>query len=286
MSSLQWTTIENAIQAWIVFGSGLASDHVIWAEQTAPRPTGEFISMRMHILDHPGRDWLDRYDNIVGPFGPLAITGVNVGTGALTITAHGLSTGEGPIVFGGTPPPPLQLATNYWPVVVDANTIKLSSTFQNAVAAVPITLALSGSGSSPTLSSTPTTTIAGQEISQRARGGRNAMLTLQCFAGAPTGGSATGTTSPTAILNDAIAAYALESQATALAAAGIGVGRIEPVRSIDGVVNTVRFEPRAIATIRLHLASELVETSTYIQVVNATDNIPTPPIALPPIILP
>ena len=32
-----------------------------------------------------------------------------------------------------------------------------------------------------------------------------------------------------------------------------------------------------ITTVRLHVASELIETSTYIQIVNATDNIPTVP---------
>lgn len=284
-SAIKWTTIEDAIRAWIVFGSRLADDHVIWSQQTSPRPAGQFISLRLMMLEHRGRDWLDRYDNIVA-LPTLTISAVNTSTGAMTITAHGLANGTGPLVFGGIPPAPLQLATNYWPVVVDANTVKLAATFQNAVATVPTTLTVTNGGTAPTLSSTPKTTIAGIEISQRARGPRRASLTLQCFAGTPTGGAATGFTSPAAVLHDAITSYVLESQSFLLNQAGVGVGAIEPIRSVDGIVNTTHFEPRAIGTVYLHLASELVETSTYIQVVNATDQIPTPAqsftVTLPP----
>lgn len=278
MSSLAWQTVEDAIQAWITAGSGLASDHVIWAQQTAPRPTGEFISMRMLVLERAGRDWLDRYDNTVA-VGPLTVSGRS--GNSLTITAHGLLSGTGPLQFtnvGGALPGGLAVATNYWPVVIDANTVQFATTFQNAMVASPVVVTITSAGSGTnTVASTATTTLAGQEIAQRARGPRQALLQLQCLAGAPTGGAPTGVTSPAAILHDAITSHSLETRAFALAAAGIGVGRVEAIRSIDGVVNTVRFEPRAIAQVHLHLASELVETSTYVQVVNATDQIPTPP---------
>lgn len=287
MSALPYSTIEDAVQAWIVAGSGLASDHVVWSEQTAPRPQGEFISMRLTVLEQRGRDWFDRYDNFI-TFGPLTISGRS--GNSLTITNHGRSTGDGPAQFanvGGALPAPLAALTNYWLVVIDANTVQVATTFQNAVAATPVVITLTSGGSGTnTVSSTPTTTRAGQEVAQRVRGPRHGLLQLECFAGAPTGGSATGATSPVAILHDAITAHCLESINAALVAAGVGVGAIEPIRSIDGVVNTVRFEPRAIAHVHLHLAAELVETSTYIQIVNITDNVPTPPVALPPIILP
>ncbi len=282
-SAIKWSTVEDAIWAWIVAGSGLAGDHVTWAQQTAPRPSGEFISMRLTVLSRSGRDWLDRYDNVIA-LPTLTITAVSTSLSTLTIAGHNLLTGTGPLVFGGVPPAPLALETKYWPIVVDANTIKLASSFQNAMTLVP--LALTNTGTSPTLGSTPTTAIAGQEISQRARGPRQGVLTLQCFAGTPTGGAATGFTSPTAILHDAISSYVLESRSFALNAAGIGVGRVDPIQSIDGIVNSVKFEPRAIGTVHLHLASELVETSTYIQVVNATNLIPTPYQVLPPIVIP
>jgi hypothetical protein len=259
--------------------------------QGNPRPSGEFIEMRLTVLEQRGRDWRDRADNIV-VVPTQAITAVSTGADTLTIPAHGLTTGRGPLQFtnpGGAPalPAPLALVTNYWPVVIDANTIKVASTFQNAVAAVPATLDITTSGSGTTsINGTPATTVAGQEIIQKLRGPRRALLTLQCFAGAPTGGAATGATSPAAVLHDAITSYATETRSAALVAAGIGVGQIEPIKAIDGIVNSVRLEPRAIGAVYLHLASELVETSTYIQIVNATDNIPTPPLALPPIVLP
>ena len=131
-----------------------------------------------------------------------------------------------------------------------------------------------------TVVGTATTVRAGQEVTQYTRGPRQATLQLQCFAGAPTGGLPTGTTSPVAILHDALSAHALESVNSILVNAGVGVAGWEPIQSIDGVVNTTRFEPRAITTVHLHLASELVETSTYIQTVNATDQIPTTPVVI------
>ena len=268
MSALPMASIEDAIQAWIVAGSGLASDHVTWAGQTAPRPTGEFISMRLTMLNRGGRDFFERTDNIV-VVASQAITAVSTIAGTLTIPAHGLVTGQGPLVLGGTPPAPLALATNYWPVVVDANTIKIAATFPNAMATVPVTVTLTSVGASPTIAG-PASLLPGAEVTQKLRGPRQAMLTLQCFAGAPTGGAPTGITSPFSILNDAITSYALESRATALNTAGIGIGHVESINAIDGIVNTTRFEPRAIAMVLLHLASELVETSTYIQTVNAT----------------
>ena len=281
MSALAWATIEDAIQSWITIGSGLASDHVIWSEQTSARPTGEFISMRLMVLQENGRDWLDRYDNVVA-VATRAVTAVSTGADTLTVLAHGLTTGRGPLVFtnvGGAIPAPLQLLTNYWPVVIDGNTIQVATTFQNAIATVPVVIDITTVGTGVTsISGTPTTSIAGQELSQRARGPRTGILTLQCFAGAPTGGAATGITSPTAILHDAVTSYVMESINAALVTAGIGVAGFDQIQSLDGVVNTTRFEPRATVTVRLHLASELVETSTYIQKVTATNNIVTPPV--------
>jgi hypothetical protein len=281
VSALAWSTIEDAIQSWIVLGSGLASDHVIWAQQNAPAPVGEFISMRMSVLEPRGRDWRDRADNFFS-IGTKTISAVSTGADTLTITGHGLLTGDGPIQFAssGSLPAPLVAATNYWPVVVDANTIKVASTFQNAVAVVPVVIDLTTAGSGTiTIVATTTAVHAGSEIIQKARGPRQAILQLTCFAGVP-GGAATGASSPTAVLHDAVSAYALDGIADAIAAAKIGVGRVETIRSIDGVVDSTIFEPRAIVLVHLHLASELSETSTYIQIVNMTDQIPSPPQSL------
>lgn len=55
------------------------------------------------------------------------VDGVTAGADTLTITGHALRTGDGPIQFttAGTLPGGIQLLTNYWVGVVDANTIKL-----------------------------------------------------------------------------------------------------------------------------------------------------------------
>lgn len=281
MSAVQLAAIEDALQAWIVAGSGLASDHVTWGGQTAPRPTGEFISMRLDGLGGADWDWNDRVDNIIA-IATTAITAVNTFTGVLTMPAHGLQTGDGPLVFTttGTVPGGLALLVHYWPVVVDANDIKVASSFQFAIAATPTTLSLSSAGTGTTsVNGTPTSMRAGQEITQFTRGPRTARLHLRCFAGAPTGGAPTGVTSPLGILHDAVSSHALEAINGALVAAGIGVCGWDEIVMIDGVVNTTRFEPRAQTTVHLSLISEIVQTSTFIQVVNATDNIPTPPIS-------
>lgn len=278
MSALGWAAVEDAIQAWMVAGSGLAADHVIWTQQTAPRPTGEYIAMRLSGPMGVGRDWIDRYDNVI-VVGTLTISAVNATADTLTITGHGLVTGDGPLqpATTGTVPGGLTAGGSYWAVVVDPNTIKLAATFPNAVAASPVVVDLTSAGTGTnTIGGTPTTVRAGAELIAYLRGPRTAELELQCFAGAPTGGAATGTTSPVAILNDAITSRGLDSRRAALAAAGVAVLSVERVRSIDGVVNTTRFEPRAIATVHLSLASELFETSSYIQTVNATNQIVTP----------
>lgn len=280
MSAIQLATIEDALQAWIVAGSGLASDHVTWGGQTAPRPTGAFISMRLDGLGGADWDWNDRLDNILA-VATTAITGVNTGTGVLTIPAHGLQTGDGALVFTttGTVPGGLSLLTHFYAVVVDANNIKVATSFQLAIASSPTTVTLTSSGTGVTsINGTPSTVRAGQEITQFTRGPRQCRLHLRCFAGAPTGGAPTGGTSPLGVLHDAVSSHALEAINAALVAAGIGVCGWDPIIMIDGVVNTTRFEPRAQTTVHLSITSEIVQTSTFIQVVNVTDNIPTPPV--------
>jgi hypothetical protein len=57
--SIAWTTVETALHAWIVASSGLAANHVIWAQQNGPRPDGAFITMRLTTVRSVGKDWLE-----------------------------------------------------------------------------------------------------------------------------------------------------------------------------------------------------------------------------------
>lgn len=45
-----WTTVENALRAWVRAGSGLSEAAVLWAEQMGARPEGAFASLRIGEL--------------------------------------------------------------------------------------------------------------------------------------------------------------------------------------------------------------------------------------------
>ena len=79
----------------------------------------------------------------------LTITAVNTGANQLTITGHGLLSGDGPAAgrsIGGSLPAPLAAATDYWIIRDDANTIRLATSSANAMAGTAIDLTTAGSG--------------------------------------------------------------------------------------------------------------------------------------------
>ena len=95
---------------------------------------------------------------------PLTISAVDNTTDTLTITSHGLVTGGGFAAFprgplyggaiyapaGGVIPTGLAAVTTYWPIVVDANTIKLATSNANAMTGTAINIT-SNAGSCSTL---------------------------------------------------------------------------------------------------------------------------------------
>lgn len=79
----------------------------------------------------------------------LTIGSVDNTTDQITITAHGLVTGDGPVAIftvAGTYPSPLAAVTDYWVIRVDANTIKLATSSANALLGTAINLTTNGSG--------------------------------------------------------------------------------------------------------------------------------------------
>lgn len=99
--------------------------------------------------------------NYTAAFAPLASLAAQTfvvasqSSGTLTITAHGLNTGDGPIQVsevGGALPTGLTASTNYWVIKVDVNTIALASSLANALAGTFIVLSSNGSG---TMTETP-----------------------------------------------------------------------------------------------------------------------------------
>jgi hypothetical protein len=79
----------------------------------------------------------------------LTISAVDNTTDQITITAHGLNTGDGPAAIfaasaSGVLPAPLAAVTDYWIIKVDANTIKLATSAANANGNVPINITTNG----------------------------------------------------------------------------------------------------------------------------------------------
>lgn len=79
----------------------------------------------------------------------LSISAVDPATDQITVTAHGLNTGDGPAAVytpDGAIPGGLAAVTDYWVIKVDANTLKLASSSSNAVAGTAIDITDAGSG--------------------------------------------------------------------------------------------------------------------------------------------
>lgn len=112
----------------------------------------------------------------------------------------------------------------------------------------------------------------GAEIEFRARGSRVVTLSLQCYATEPTGASMA-----MAILENVVASAVLPTHNDNLDAAGFGVSNFDPVSSISGVINSSNFEPRAATQVRGFVSHEITELGTYIETVELTDQIVTPP---------
>lgn len=77
-----------------------------------------------------------------------AFSAPNTTTEAVTCTAHGKATGYGPVrlTTSDTLPTGLATATNYWLIVVDANTVKFATTEALALAGTAVNLTGAGAG--------------------------------------------------------------------------------------------------------------------------------------------
>lgn len=77
----------------------------------------------------------------------FAASAVNTATDAITITAHGYTLGlKGQVSNPGTLPTGISGSTDYFVIVIDANTIKLASSLANAQAGTQIDITAQGAG--------------------------------------------------------------------------------------------------------------------------------------------
>lgn len=78
-----------------------------------------------------------------------AFSAPNTTTEAVTATAHGKATGFGPVRLaqsGGALPTGLSGSTDYWLIVVDANTVKFATSLALALAGTAVDITAAGSG--------------------------------------------------------------------------------------------------------------------------------------------
>lgn len=280
--AIQWTTVQAGIDTWVLGSSGLDSDHVFWTFEKKPRPTAPYIEMTVQRLGPIGHDWETRRVNTL-TFAPKTVSTVTPAADTLTIAAHGLSNGDGPIhiASSGTLPGGLAAATDYWVILVDVNTIKLATTYvrtggQQPLGAgntvTPIDITSAGTGTI-TISSMSKTLPAGKELERRAQGFRELTVHLECFAVEGAGVDAIR------IMSNVIAGLQLYAYDLDQAGAGVSdFGQASPqgaIQHLEGRRGSI-LEPRAMCDVTFYLASELIGYQTIIESVSGTMNFTTP----------
>lgn len=244
-------TLVSAIALWMRTATGIAADRIRWAKQgqVAPRPAspGPWIELREMGGGAGGPDWATLARNpLVIP--DDAIESVDATANTLTLTAHGLQTGDGPVrlTTTGTLPGGLATATDYWAIRSSADAIQLAATFLGAIETpTPIDITDAGTGTH-TLVDTADTLRVGEELIATTRGTRMLTLAISCF-----GGDATGDNSSEAYLDRARAAAALPGLRATMRAAGAVVASIGQTRDVSMARSSVVFEPRATMDARI-----------------------------------
>lgn len=275
--STDWDAVQQAMQRWVVSGSALPSEKVVWAQQDAPRPAGPAIILRVSNIAETGQPWVDHEDNPL-VFADLTVTAVDTSTNTFATTAHGLLTGDGPVNIASTGALPtaagggLAPATAYWIIAPDANHVQLARTYADTGGGqgagnptTPIDITSTGSGTIK-ISSIAATLRAGQEILAIARTLLRATLELHCHSAV-----GVGVNMATSILQRVRGRRKLPSQLGLMAAANIAVITADRVRAILGTRDALLFEPRGYLDVHFCVPCEESEAQTVIARVQATN---------------
>lgn len=104
---------------------------------------------------------------------PGVVSEVDVADNEITIPSHGLTEGlKGQLTTTGTLPAGLSLATDYFIIVVDANTVKLANSLANAQAGTAVDI--TGQGASASVNTFTPTALAGGSVKlQQSNDGEN-----------------------------------------------------------------------------------------------------------------
>lgn len=262
-------SLEAAVIAWAVAASGYVEDAVRWAQQPSPRPSGAYIELNAQALRPIGVDWTETRDNPL-VFADKAVGAISTTLDRLTVTAHALTTGTGPVrvTASVTVPGGLTAGTDYWAIRIDADTISLAASHDLALALTAIDITSVGSGSIAIVD-TADTVLQGAEISRATRGVRELVLGVQVFAGPA--GKGFGTAAPLWTLNTLIASLAQDTYRDALGLVGLGYQQCESMTALQGGLGQGIMEARAATRLRFGVTSELIGNATYIQFVQVTD---------------
>lgn len=107
---------------------------------TSSMDTSQPLGQRLYLLRCTTNTWYAQ--------GPAATTFAYASGNNVTVTAHGYTTGWGPVQLTttGSLPTGLSTGTNYWIIVVDANTIAFAASRANALAGTAVALSGAGTG--------------------------------------------------------------------------------------------------------------------------------------------
>lgn len=269
---MNWPAIRKALHNWVVAGSGLSPDKVIWTRQPGtPRPPAPAIMLEIASSNDNDYSWLD-IESATYTFADLAVDMVS--NNDLVVPNHGLMSGVGPVHITSTVslPSPLTEDTNYWIIRVDENTIQLASSFQDTGGGypgnpvTPIELQNIGDGLF-TIKCTPNTMWPGQELKYIQRGMPRFTLTLTSHTAKDV-----GLNTCMELLQKVVSRARLPSQVAILDSINFGFMGAARVRSMLGTRDATLFEPRAWVDVQFSTAYEEFEYGTIIEQVSVTQS--------------
>lgn len=280
IGGVDWFTVQKALRAWVVGGTGLPLSSVYWGGQDAERVAEPAVELSIFGETQVTEPWLDR-ESAPLVVSSKVVTAIDTTTDTLTVPSHGLVTGDGPLRFASTGAMPGNLPADAWVVVTGPSTLMVCDDYRKTGGNFPgnpiTTLDITSTGSGTiTLSSTGQTRRAGHEIDYVARSNGRCTLSLDCHTS-----DAVGIGMAMAVLSGVAARRPLPSQQAILRAANVGVEQVDRIRSIKGVRNAVMFEPRATMLIHFSVPSEVREPGTVIRYIRGTNLITRRPFGAP-----
>lgn len=274
-----WDDAFPKIARWIAFGANIPNANVKWVGQGGKLPSTPWISAKLMTTRGFGSDELRFEEN------PLAledddVDGVDADADTLTVGAHAYGVDPyadddakiravGPIRFTttGTLPSPFVIATDYWLVILDADTVMIATSRANAVEEVPVVIDIVDGGvGTHTIVGTDDTRRVLEEAKYIAQGHRVAVLSLQCFAD-----DAIGDGRGQAILERIRGSFRLPSQQERLRLIGFAVASIGAATNVGGSTSgAAALEPRAVCEVTLNYVDGAEEPVTTVESADGT----------------